>query len=383
MYNSTYYDYIIAGSGCAGLTLLYRILLDPALNTKKILVIDIKEKTDNDRTWCFWEKGESIFQSIVYHQWDKLDFFSSYHSATLTVSPYRYKMIRGLDFYRHVQQLAAQYKNVEFRYEYITELKVKGKLAIIKTTNNTYRGNYIFNSTKIFSPARDISGSSLLMHFKGWTIKTGQNCFDEKKGTLMDFNVDQQSGTAFMYMLPTSKDEALIEYTLLTSETLHPEAYHTALNKYINNNLQINNFSLIREESGIIPLRRDRYPVHFKHKIIHIGTASGCVKASSGYAFEFIQVQAEKIVEKLKIGKSPVVKCSFTNKRFLWYDRTFLYVLATGKMKGAELMSRIIKKVATEKVFDFLSNRSSFLDDFNIMKSVPAKIFLPAALKQL
>lgn len=383
MNNPTYYDYIIAGSGCAGLTLLYRILLEPALNTKKILVIDRVEKTDNDRTWCFWEKEESMFQSIVHHQWDKLDFFSSYHSATLQISPYRYKMIRALDLYKQVHLLAAQFKNVEFKYEQITDLKIAGELALVKTTNDTYSGGYIFNSTKLLFPAQHISEPSLLMHFRGWTIKTEQNCFDDKKGTLMDFNVDQQGGTAFMYMLPTSKDEALIEYTLYTFQTLNSETYYSALNKYIHDNLKIDNFRLIREEAGVLPLRRDRYPVHFKYKIIHIGTASGCVKASSGYAYEFIQIQAEKIVGKLKNGKSPVVKCSFTNKKFLWYDRTFLYVLATGKMKGAELMSHIIKKVAPEKLLDFLSNRSSFLDDFNIMKSVPAKIFLPAALKQL
>lgn len=381
--NTDSYDYIIAGAGCAGLTLLYRILLDPALNNKKILVVDRTKKTDNDRTWCYWEKEAGLFQSIVHHQWDELDFFSGYYSTTLHIAPYRYKMIRGIDFYQHVYALADQFNNVKFRYEHIVNIGISGRNPSLETTNNTYRASYIFNSTKLFSPEKNEKKALLLMHFKGWSIKTDLDCFDDRKGTLMDFNVEQHGGTAFMYLLPTKKNEALIEYTLLTSQTLAPEAYVSGLNTYIHNNLKIKGFEILREESGVIPLMKEKFPIHIKKRIIHIGVASGCIKASSGYAFEFIQKQADKIILQLRKGKSPVIRCSFTNKKFQWYDRTFLYVLATGKMKGAALMSSIIEKIAPEKVLDFLSNRSNFMADFNIMKSVPAKIFLPAALRQL
>jgi lycopene beta-cyclase len=49
------YDYIIAGAGCAGYSLLYHLLKDPVLNKKKILVLDSNFEKGNDRTWCFWE----------------------------------------------------------------------------------------------------------------------------------------------------------------------------------------------------------------------------------------------------------------------------------------------------------------------------------------
>ena len=62
------YDYIIAGSGCAGLSLLYRMLLEPELSNKEILIIDRETKSKDDRTWCFWEKSPDIFESVVYHQ---------------------------------------------------------------------------------------------------------------------------------------------------------------------------------------------------------------------------------------------------------------------------------------------------------------------------
>jgi len=380
---SNTYDYIIAGSGCAGLTLLYRILLEPALCNKKILVIDKERKDSNDRTWCFWEKDDGLFQPIVHHQWDNLDFFSEYYSNTLHIAPYRYKMIKGLDFYNHVYAFAAQFKNVEFRYDHIKKLYMAGSTPVVQTKSSLFSAGYIFNSTKFFSPETIKGNNSLLMHFKGWTIKTDQPCLDPGKGTLMDFNVDQQGGTAFMYLLPTTNNEALVEYTLFTGHTLSPGTYTEVLKEYIHNTLKVDTFELLQEESGVIPLTKKQYPTHHRKKIIHIGTAGGCVKASSGYAFQFIQQQTDSIILKLKEGKTPIVKCSFKNKKFLWYDRTFLDVLIAKKMSGAAFMSLIIEKITPEKVLDFLGNESNIIDDFNIMKSVPIRVFLPTAIRQI
>ena len=68
------YDYIIAGSGAAGLSLLYRMLNHEHLRQKQILVIDQAIKNKNDRTWCFWEEGDGLFEPVVRHQWGTLEF---------------------------------------------------------------------------------------------------------------------------------------------------------------------------------------------------------------------------------------------------------------------------------------------------------------------
>ena len=80
MNNNEKYDYIIAGCGCSGMSLLYRILRTPTLKSKKILVIDKTKKNNNDRTWCYWEKKNGIFDEIVIKKWKSLQFFS--HSFT-------------------------------------------------------------------------------------------------------------------------------------------------------------------------------------------------------------------------------------------------------------------------------------------------------------
>lgn len=377
------YDYIIAGSGCAGLSLLYRMLLEPELCNKEILIIDREMKSKDDRTWCFWEKSPDIFEPVVYHQWHILDFKSKYFSDELDIRPYTYKMIRGLDFYNFVYQFAAAYPNVHFIQSKITAMQVTGKQVDVKTPGGTYKADYAFNSTRLFQPDTRAGEHSLYMHFKGLTIRTEAPVFNPEKGTLMDFNVHQQGGAAFMYMLPADKHEALIEYTVINGEVLKPEEYDEALQTYLNETLQLNQVEIIREESGIIPMTKKKFPVHHKQRIIHIGTAGGCVKASSGYAFQFIQRQTDNIVMNLKHNRKPIVKCRFRDKKFNLYDNTFLEVLISGKMQGDALMSRIFKYNSGGNVLAFLGNESKFSDEFNLMTTLPAKVFLPVTLKEI
>jgi lycopene beta-cyclase len=54
------FDYLITGAGAAGRSLAYALLRCPALQDKKILLVDRERKTGNDRTWCFWEDRKSV-----------------------------------------------------------------------------------------------------------------------------------------------------------------------------------------------------------------------------------------------------------------------------------------------------------------------------------
>ena len=88
------FDYIITGAGCAGLSLLMRMMQEPALRHKKILVIDKDTQKSNDRTWCFWEADSGLFEPIVYHRWQQLRFLAPAIDRSFSIAPYQYKMIR-------------------------------------------------------------------------------------------------------------------------------------------------------------------------------------------------------------------------------------------------------------------------------------------------
>lgn len=378
------YDYIITGSGCAGLSLLYRILKDPILKSKKILIIDKTEKNTNDRTWCFWEKGEGVFESIVMHEWKTLLFKTSDFSRQFDLEQYRYKMIQGIDFYQFVLSFAKNFDNVTFKYEKVTNILSDQDSATVETDRGSYSANYIFNSTSLFNP--DINTkNSLLQHFTGWVIKTDEPTFDSKVGTLMDFSVSQKNGATFMYVLPTSSTEALVEYTLFSEKVLEKNEYKTALENYIKNDLQINDYEITHTEFGVIPMslaKFDRNPNAGK-RIINMGTAGGFTKASSGYTFQFVQKNSELIIKNLRNNEDPNVEKTFRDGMYEWYDRTLLEVILSGKLAGKDIFALMFKKLSPEKILKFLGNESSFLDDIKIMSTLPIKPFLLGGIKQL
>ncbi|WP_299059945.1 lycopene cyclase family protein [uncultured Polaribacter sp.] len=378
------YDYIIAGAGCAGLSLLYGLLSDEQLQHKKILLIDKDTKKSNDRTWCFWEKEAGIFESIVHYQWKKLEFLTTDFETKFDLKQYKYKMIRGLDFYNHVLKLASKFTNVTFLNEDISAINADEKSAKVKTSKKVYTSKYVFNSTALFNP-KITTKNSLLQHFKGWVIKTKTPVFNKEVGTLMDFRVHQNQGATFMYVLPTSSTEALIEYTLFSKAVLKEAAYVTELKNYIKNTLKIDEYEILHQEFGVIPMSLSKFTRQPKasKNIVNIGTAGGFTKASSGYTFQFIQKNTKAIIKNLREDKIPLKKISFREKMYHWYDKTLLDVLLSHKLQGKEVFSIMFKKLPPEVILAFLGNESTFLEELRIMNAVPIKAFLTSGLKQL
>ena len=376
------YDYIIAGSGCAGLSLLYRLLKTPLLQDKSILVLDQDQRKSNDRTWCFWEKSPGLFESIVHAKWNKLEFLSTDFKKELNLESYTYKMIQGIDFYNFVINYAKKFKNVSFVQDTISSIDNIDKKAVLKTTKNRYTANYIFNSTNLFNPKIN-EQNSLLQHFKGWVIKTEKPVFNSEIGRLMDFRVSQENGATFMYVLPTSTTEALVEYTLFSPRVLDKEVYTLELKKYIKEELEIDNYTLIHQESGVIPMSLAKFEQNPKLNVINIGTSGGYTKASSGYTFQFIQKNIIEIINNLVEGNNIIHPTSFKNKYYQWVDRTLLDVLLSNKLTGKDVFTQMFQKVPVERILAFLGNESSFLEDLLIFKSFPVKPFLTSGVKQL
>ena len=376
------YDYIIAGSGCSGLSLLYKILQTPSLQKKSILVIDKNQKKNNDRTWCFWEKNPGPFESIVYARWNTLEFISDDTNKKVDLGPYTYKMIQGIHFYNFVLEYAKKFKNVVFIQESIIDIDSIFNEAKVITKKNTYTAKYVFNSTNLFNPKIN-KQNSLLQHFKGWNIKTVDPAFNSKVGKLMDFSVSQENGATFMYVLPTSSTNALVEYTLFSSSPLKQEKYIKELKKYIKEVLKIENYTIEHEEFGIIPMSLAKFEQNPKPNVINLGTSGGYTKASSGYTFQFIQKNVLDIVKNLKAGKSPVQNLSFKNKIYRWYDRTLINVLLTKKLTGKEIFTIMFKKNSAHKILAFLGNESTITEDILIMKKFPKIPFLLAGIKSL
>jgi lycopene beta-cyclase len=376
------FDYIITGAGCAGLSLLMRLLNEPSLCHKNILVIDQAPKNKNDRTWCFWEKEAGLFEPIVHHCWNDIQFLSKQFSDTISIAPYTYKMIHGLEFYNHVIQFAQQFPNVTFKYDTVKSIVNHDKRVEVKLENDSFTADYVFNSIIFKQPEVPKGKYYLLQHFKGWVINTQEPVFNPSLATFMDFTVSQQHGTTFMYVLPTSTTQALVEYTLFTEKLLQQADYENALKDYIQNKLGITDYTIEHEEYGIIPMTNINSS-KCNERIINIGIAGGQAKGSSGYAFQFIQKRTAEIVASLVKNQHPFTKTTFSEKKFKLYDSVLLNVLYHKKLNGDTIFADIFQKNNPKTIFRFLDNDSNLLEDLQIMNSVPTSIFLKAALQEL
>ncbi len=384
--SKTRYDYIITGAGCAGLSLLMRLMEDAFFKDKQILLIDASTKQINDRTWCFWENGAGLFESIVKHSWAKVQFASDHFSGLLDLGPYQYKMIEGLDFYQMVLNKAKLIDNIHFLQERVLKISDGGAAITVSTASGDFIADFVFNSIPAFASSKIIPGKKgqyhLLQHFKGWVIETEEPIFDPSIATLMDFQVDQSAGTTFMYVMPVSDKKALVEYTLFT-ETLLPEAaYGKALRDYISAKLKIKQYQVAHEEFGIIPMTNQSFSLQ-EGRLVQMGGAGGQIKGSSGYAFQFIQKRTAAIITGLKKGHTYFNHKNLKQIMGEFYDTVLLNVLVKRKMNGDQIFSQIFEKNPPISVLRFLDNESSFVEDLKIMKSVPTRIFFPAAIQEL
>jgi len=375
------YDFIFLGAGCASLSIIMRMIKSGKFAEKKILLIDKQPKTKNDRTWCFWEKQDGFFESIVHKKWDTISFLSDSFSLDMKIAPYKYKMIRGIDFYQHCFREIEQHKNIDTLYGEVTKALVHKEGVSIHINGEMLHLDYatIFNS--ILPKETSAPGIfNLLQHFKGWVIETSQAAFDTSKAIFMDFRVNQKDDTTFAYLLPLSTTKALVEYTMFSKEILRDAIYDTELKNYVENILQLKEYQVIEKEFGVIPMTNRKFSF-YENDRYNIGTAGGRTKASSGYTFQFIQKQSQIIVDSLIKGSS-LKQIPLTPKRFRFYDNTLLHILYHKKLQGKDIFTRMFAKNHPVQVLRFLDNESSFTEELKIISTLPAFPFLKAAIKQ-
>ena len=374
-------DYIILGAGASGLMLANRMSQDAFFNDKLILIIDKDKNKGNDRTWCYWEEGTGEWDHILHKSWSNIFFGSNTFSKTIAISPFNYKMIRSEKFYKSLWDSISLKPNIKFVEDSVNSFtEIENGVQVI-TKKERYFGAKLFNSL----PNPEVYKSQkkypvLQQHFVGWFVKTEEDCFDDSVATFMDFKVEQNGNTRFMYVLPSDKRTALFEYTLFSKKLLQHVDYEDAIKDYLSEK-GIVNYEIIEKEKGSIPMTSFKFSKLNSKHILNIGTAGGWTKTSTGYTFKNASKKTKNLVLFLKKEKN---LSKFHKKTKYWfYDLIFLDVLANHNEDGASLFSSMFKKANTKTIFKFLDEESSLFEDLKIILSVPPKRFIQAFFKRL
>ena len=376
-----HYDYIFAGAGLSALMTAYRMAVSGNFNDKEILLIDKSPKKSNDRTWCFWEKDAGEWDAIVSNKWDSALFSNEEFSRVMELRPYKYKMIKGIDFYNHVFETLSKNPNITFLNNDVLGFYDTAMLVTVKTESETFTCSTLINS--IYNPALAAAQTKhpvLRQHFTGWFIKSSEDVFTPNCATFMDFSVPQKGNTRFMYVLPTSKTEALVEYTLFSKDLLLETEYEEAINDYLQR-LGITDFQIVEKEHGSIPMTLYPFWKNNTKNIIHIGSAGGWTKASTGYTFKNTVKKSKGLVAFLQ-QKSDLTEFHIIDK-FRFYDLLLLDILDRKNHLGSTVFSSLFRKGNPVLIFKFLDEETSFSEDLEVIRHCPKPLFIEALLHRI
>jgi lycopene beta-cyclase len=383
-------DVAILGAGAAGLSLLDA--LAPLVSAGPGLTVAVVEPTSGpvqDRTWCSWAvagpgsgpglgpgPGPDTVATVAAASWRQVEVLTPGRRQVLDLTPYHYRMVRSGDYRAAVESLART-AGVQWITGAVREVQDGSGRAVVRTDSRRIAARWVFDSRPVrLPPAR----TTLLQHFRGWTITTAEDRFDAGRAILMDFRTRQPAhGVSFGYLLPTGSRRALVEYTEFSRRPLTSQQYDDALAAYLADQLGLTDVTVSAVETGVIPMTDGHFRRRAGRRVFRIGTAGGATRPSTGYTFSAVQRQAGRIADRLCRGKVPVPPRAYP-ARHAAMDAVLLYALDRRVIDGAEFFPRLFARNPPARVLRFLDGRSRPAEELRLMATAPRRAMLRATL---
>ena len=369
-------DVVIAGAGLSGLSLAVALLDAGLPDDARIMLLDPRDTLSGaDRTWCFFDLVPHAFDSAITHRWKHWRVRNGAHEVIRSAPGIAYCRIPGDRFYDlALERIAAAGRRVEVVPNVTVEnLESRGAHVDIQTGAGVLRARLAMDSRPpVLKRAHDDGKDvHLLQHFRGRVVRSTEPVFDLDTVTLMDFDVTQEHGIHFIYVLPFDTHTALIESTFFTDRVLPDEVYGTAIENWLARRHPDVVFQTISHESGVIPMTTKPFDPWPSPRVVRIGTAGGHVKPSSGYAFlavqRFVAEFAPRVVSALRTGglaEPPAAR----SPRTTVLDTIFLSYLRSCPDRAPETFFRLFERVPPGVLARFLSDSGTLADDVTVMR---------------
>ncbi len=374
------FDYIIAGAGAAGLSLLWHILNTPELKKKNVLVIDKSFDEHEEKTWCFWDDNQIPFKHLIKKKWSKIQVKSKGEIFSQDSGLFNYHCIKSSQFRKDIITTAKTFSNVQFLEASVSSFSENQKSAIVSTDVGEFYGEWTFQSV-IHPYKKSPPEKPVLQHFMGYLIETNNPIFDENAMTMMDFNEKDfpEPGTHFFYVLPYSSTSALVEYTIFSDNLLDESGYNYGVNHYLKTSFGLNksDYKIIEKEKGVIPMDDTPRKTFLNTKTLSIGISGGLTKPTTGYTFTRIQKHCRSIVNDLKNSRTPS-PYSAAPYRYRMYDHLLLNILKKEPEKSYTIFHNLFKHNSIDTILRFLDESTSLKDEVKIFSSLPYYPFLKA-----
>ncbi|MBK9162615.1 MAG: hypothetical protein IPM21_01620 [Acidobacteria bacterium] len=371
---------LIAGAGCAGLSLATHLVQRKSLNKNIVLVEPrMRDEYKNDRTWSGFATKPHLFSGLATNRWNKWKC-KTFNGENISESGrYAYESIRSSDYYDYCFEQLASDPRVEMHFGCRLVNGADGWFHIVDRSNQLkqkIRPEHFFDSrpqpNAFFEGNRD--DVALWQQFSGIEVEMTRDAFDPGVATLMDFAIDQENAIRFIYVLPFSRRRALVEVTLFSASKLSFHHLRNEAETYLNNTYGENSWRMLGHENGRIPMVTAEIESNTSEKVTRIGLSGGLARPSTGYAFAAIHEHSRQIADTLERGQ-PIKdrKQEWLSKTL---DRIFLSFLSKHPEQAGELFLRISQNTDPDRFARFMMDDSSLLDKLAVIMSMPKLPFI-------
>jgi lycopene beta-cyclase len=374
-------DVAILGGGCAGLSLAMR-LAESGAKGPKVVVLEERALYVPDRTWCFWADDDTRLRHLAQHRWSSLAVADCQTRVTVDCRAVPYQMIPSELFYAAAVRAIAQTPRIELALNetVISEPRKEDQRWRIETGTQVRYAKQIIDTRPPPRPERD--SAILWQSFLGQEVTCETARFDPDCATLMDFSAGCEGTIAFLYLLPFSKQRALIEATVFAPKPLGPSDLAARLEHLVRQQVGGAGFSVLRTEHGTLPMGQATPAPLTDPTYVRVGVARGGVRAASGFAFQRIQRWAEDCAAALMAGLPP--KAHAPDPWLLRsMDRLFLRVLRAKPEAAPELFLRLFAIKDSGHMIRFMNDRPTLADYAAIVWALPAGPFLREMTRSL
>jgi len=280
--NIKHYDFAILGGGGSGLSLMVHLYRKGALQGGRLVIVEPEEKNKYDRTWSFWEKEPGPFDDLVYQRWSSIGVHNYQNTASYELGTFEYKLIRSIDFYAYCNNLIKELPQVEVIRAHAQNIVPHKQKVSFTAAGQQYSATWAFSSLPHPLKHNSIRKPYLDQHFRGWIVKTKTPVFDPRHADLMDFRTPQRGETRFLYVLPFSETEAIVEIAIFSNHYLSVAEYDQAIEEYLRRYWTKQEiYEVSHTEQGVIPMTSHGYPRQDGH-LIYIGLGGGYARPSTG-----------------------------------------------------------------------------------------------------
>jgi lycopene beta-cyclase len=372
------YDFIFVGLGASNSLILLSLLKKGLLNNKQVAIFESDSKSKNDKTYCFWAGPEDSIvkdlSSLISQRFSAIQVSQS-NPQNIEAQPYHY--IRSIDLYDHTLHKLSE-ERIKIHRLGVTNISCEDEIYSVSTDKETHYARYIFDSRAPLLTVKKKNDVYLNQSFYGLHIKCEKSVFQENAFEMMNFNVDQHKFTQFMYVIPFSSNEALVELTRFGTEKIDATYASGILDSFITTNF--GNYEILSDESGCIPMTTCINPSNPSKGILNTGASANLIKPSTGYGFKnmhsFAQLVSQQIASN-KLEKFNEIALG-SKQRFKFYDHLLLLILLYWPSKGKLIFTNLFKNQAILRIFNFLDEKSTLVQEMKIFASLPLRPFLKA-----